>query len=255
MIFLRKITILLPLLGCTFLLSCKPKPEENKTVTIDSSSSSIQQLENINGIWVAQKYLDSLTSNRNPFNENPESLEIDIQNKKLIWTNFHEGYERNIFEYGRDQNVNYLKVSEPESSSADAELERFTIENGAIIFSTGKIVDQINERFTRIPSALSNYANKLILSGNYKDSDGKHYEFTESGSAIWPEQKFGYEFVLDSSEADCPYINSSIKDDNGYPKRFGYKWESETLNIFDIVENNEAPISCAKEPFLKLTKN
>jgi hypothetical protein len=226
----------------------------DKNADISKSSSGTQRLEIIDGIWVSEKYLASLKTNKTPFKGNPESFEINTEGKKLKWTNFHEGYWRNIFAYGKEKNNYFLKVSEPESSSSNMELVRFSIENGALIFSEGSIVEQINERFIKIPSDLSEYANKLILSGSYKDAEGKRYKFTEEGNAIWPELTFDYKLVLDSSEAGCPYINANIKDNQGHPKRFGYKWGSEFLYIFEIVEDGDAPISCAKEPHLKLVK-
>ncbi len=249
-----KQNILLLMILCSLFVSCSPKksPEQNNLNAQESSSASVvQHLANIDGFWVSEKYLATLKTNKAPFNGNPETLEIDTKGKKLKWTNFHEGYARNIFEYGKE---NLLKVSEPESSKPETEVVRFSIEGEAIVFKEGRLVDQKNERFIKIPSDLPNYANTLILSGRYKDAEGKSYSFTEEGNAVWPGLTFDYDLVLDSTEAACPYISSSIKDDEGYPKSFGYKWDSEFLYIFDIVEDGEAPISCAKEPFLKLVR-
>lgn len=253
----RKQNVLLLTFFCALFVSCSPQKssEQNNSNTQESSSAPVvQNLTNIDGFWVSEKYLAALKTNKAPFNENPETLEIDTKGKKLKWTNFHEGYARHIFEYRKENDFYMLKVSEPESSKPEAEVVRFSIEGEAIIFNEGRLVDQKNERFIKIPSELPDYANKLILSGRYKDAEGKSYIFTEQGNAIWPELTFDYDLVLDSTEAACPYISSSMKDDEGYPKSFGYKWDAEFLYIFDIVEDGDAPISCAKEPFLKLVR-
>ncbi|RYY76065.1 MAG: hypothetical protein EOO52_00615 [Gammaproteobacteria bacterium] len=245
------------------LVGCKPnekpeplQPTTENTPVIPTTPAviEIRKLENIDGFWVPEKYLDSLRATRNPFSGSPESIEINTVDNKIKWTNFHEGYWRNIFEYGVKNDSYFLKVSEPESSTLIQEPVYFVFDNGALIFNERGIVDQINERFTKIPVELPKYANQQILAGKYKDEKGKQYEFTESGKAIWPGLSFEYEFVLDSSEADCPYINSSVKKADGSLKRFGYKWESEVLFIFEIVEDGGAPISCAKDAYLKLIK-
>jgi hypothetical protein len=263
MIFKSKNSLVNFLVLCALLTSCKPSetlesPQptiENKPVIPTAPAAiEIRKLENIDGFWVLEKYVNSLRATKNPFSESPESIEINTVDNKIKWTNFHEGYWRNIFEYGVRNDSYFLKVSEPESSTAVQEPIYFAFDNNALIFSERGIVDQINERFIKIPIELPKYANQQILAGKYKDAKGKQYEFTESGKAIWPSLTFEYEFVLDSSEADCPYINSNIKKADSSHKRFGYKWDSEHLNIFEILENAGAPISCAKDAYLKLTK-
>ncbi len=236
---------------------CAPKERpENPTISSESTSSSKKSntLENIDGFWVTEKYLSTLAVNKTPLYGNPESIEINIIEKKIKWTNYHEGYSRNIFEYEKVNSLYRLMVSEPESLDSEAKPFFFQYENGALVFIEAGIVEQVNERFIRIPTNLPTFVNKQILSGKYIDSEGNHYEFTDNGKAIWPNSSFDYEIILDSTEASCPYISSSMEDSDGSPKSFGYKWESEYLYIFEIVEGEDAPISCAKEALLKLAK-
>ena len=238
-------------------MGCSPKEKlsgdefksANKPSALDADN-----VKSVDGFWVSEKYLLTLKTSKNPFSGNPESIEINTKEKKLKWTNFHEGYWRNIFEYGKENDSHFLKVSEPESSSTKSTTVYFTVKDDALTFNGSGIVEQLNERFIKIPSELPEYANKQILAGKYRDAEGKLYEFTENGNAIWPELAFDYELILDSTEASCPYINSSIKESDGYPKRFGYEWQSENLYIFEIVEAGDAPISCAKDAYLKLVR-
>ena len=266
-----------PLLVCVLLASCgqkegdtsKSNVVEDTAVSVTTVSATtvsatpapeapvtqIRELKDIDGFWVAEKYLTTLTNSKNPFTGSPESIAINTTDKKINWTNFHEGYWRNINEYWLDNNDSYfLKVSEPESSNVEYEVARFSIDGEALVFHEGRIVQQLNERFVKIPFELPKYANKLILSGKYKDEAGKFYEFTDESKAIWPKSVFNYELVLDSTESDCTYIDTDLKDAAGERKRIGYKWESEILHIFEIVEVDNAPISCAKQPYLKLVK-
>lgn len=257
MIFTGKNTVTLLLMLSALLVGCSSKEKsekESSSVANTSSSQGSGSLEDIDGFWVSEKYISALIAKKTPFAGNPEFIEIDVEMGKLEWTNFHEAYHRNIFGYGWEGNRYYLKVSGPDSTDSLSEQFHFSFDGGALVFSEAGIVEQFDERFVKITSELPVYANKQILAGKYRDSEGKPYEFTENGQAIWPELSFDYKFVLDSTEANCPYIYSTVKDGNELPRLFGYKWEAEHLYIYEIIESEEAPISCAAEAFLTLVK-
>jgi hypothetical protein len=265
MIFKSKISFAISLALCGIITSCSPREEPVQPPPVTDSQPApvvedipavveIAELEDIDGIWVPEKYVESLKATKNPFIGSPESIEINMHEQRLKWTNFHERYWRNIFDYGINEGRHFLKISEPESSNVVKEPVFFSLDNEAMIFNERGIVDQVNERFIKISVDLPKYANQQILAGKYKDKKGKLYEFTEDGKAVWPKLSFDYEVVLDPTEANCPYINSSIKEADGHPKRYGYKWDAEDLHIFEIVDGQGAPISCSKNAYLTLSK-
>ena len=59
-------------------------------------------------------------------------------------------------------------------------------------------------------------------------------EFSESGEATWPDQKFNYELSLNDPGASCDYLQSesAAKQADDNRKRFGYAWKAGKLSIF-----------------------
>lgn len=210
-------------------------------------------LETLNGTWVSEKYLTAIKANKTPFVDTPESLSFSASEKSLNWTNFHEGYKQIINEAGMEANLYFLTVGAPESSEPVFKKVHFSLLNNSIIFLEPGVTQSTNQRFVKINQDLPQYANKLILAGKYKDSEGNFYEFTEDGQAKWPTMSFTYTFVLDQSEANCPYINTNIQNGSGEIVRFGYKWVAGQLYFFDITAE-DAPISCSKLPIFSLSK-
>lgn len=210
-------------------------------------------LETIDGVWVAEKYLSALKANKTPFVDHLESITVRAADKKLTWTNYHEGYGQAIGDSGQEGNLYFVSVAAPESTEPNFKKVHFSLLDNALIFLESGITGQTNTRFVKINEDLPQHANKLLLAGKYKDSEGNNYEFTADGKANWPNMSFSYTFVLDPSEATCPYINTSIRKGEGETVRFGYKWLAGQLYFFDITAD-EAPISCAKLPLFSLTK-
>ncbi|HWV15061.1 MAG TPA: hypothetical protein VN030_06475 [Cellvibrio sp.] len=259
MVFSSKKFALLAVVLLASCLGCTPrenhKQAENIVADNASASSAASKLpEDIDGVWVSKKYLLSLKANKTPFAANPESFEINREEERFTWTNFHESYWREIYSSGVENDHYFMVVSQPEDPDTSAGYVAFAIEEGELNFIEGEIAEQIDEPFIKIPSSLPQYANTLLLAGKYKDAKGNHYEFSEEGTATWPNLRFSYELVLDSSEAGCPYVSTDLKDADGNPKRFGYTWQADSLLIYEIVEGGDFPISCASKPYLQLTK-
>lgn len=242
---LALIGLIFPALFC----ACSSNtPSEKQSAAVKPSV-----LETIDGIWVTEKYLTALKANKTPFVDKPESITFSAAEKKLAWTNFHEGFEQVITESGQDKNLYFLSVTAPQTTEPPTKKVHFSLHTDALIFLEPGVTERANERFVKINESLEQLANKLILVGKYKDSEGEFYEFTEDGKAKWPTMSFNYTFVLDPSEATCPYIITSISNGTGQPVRFGYKWVAGQLYFFDIT-SDDAPISCSKLPIFNLRK-
>lgn len=241
---------LLCLLAPALLTGCSSNPPSQNQAKTEAKPSA---LDTINGTWVNEKYLSALKASKTPFASEPESITFSATEKKLTWTNFHEGFSQAISESGLEKNLYFLSVGAPESTEAKFTKVHFSLADNVLIFLEPGITKRTNERFVKINEELPQHANKLILAGKYKDSAGNFYEFTEAGQAKWPTMSFTYTFVLDPSEANCPYINTSIQNGAGEAVRFGYKWVAGQLYFFDIT-SEEAPISCSKLPIFSVSK-
>lgn len=244
-IFLSLICLTTPaiLSGCS-----SNKPAEN------SAAAKPSVLETLNGTWVSEKYLTAIKASKTPFVETPESISFSASEKKLTWSNFHESYGQVINEAGIEDKLHYLSVGTPESTDPAFKKVHFSLLNNGIIFLEPGVAAQTNQRFVKINEDLPQHANKLILAGKYKDSEGNFYEFTDNGQAKWPTMSFTYTFVLNSSEANCPYINTNIQNGSGEIVRFGYKWVAGQLYFFDITKEESFPISCSTLPIFSLSK-
>lgn len=210
-------------------------------------------LETLNGTWVSEKYLSAIKASKTPFVDHLESLTIYAADKKITWTNFHEAYDQHVSDSGKENNLLFVSVGAPESTEPNYKKVHFSQLDNAIIFLEPGVAQQTNTRFIKIDEPLPQYANKLLLAGKYKDSEGNVYEFTPEGKASWPTMNFTYRFILDPIEANCPYIETSVRNGAGEPVRFGYKWVGAQLFFFDIT-NEDAPISCSKLPIFSLSK-
>ncbi len=243
--------IYLPLicLATALMASCGSNKPAEKQAAVKPSV-----LETINGTWVAEKYLTAIKTNKTPFVDEPESITFSAGDKKLTWTNFHEGYSQSIPEAGQEANLYFLHVTAPETTEPAVKKVNFSLANDVLIFLEPGITHRTNERFVRINDPLPKHANKLLLAGKYKDSEGNLFEFTEDGQAKWPTMSFNYNFIVNASEANCPYINTDIQNGSGSIVRFGYKWVAGQLYFFDITREEDAPISCSKLPIFSLSK-
>ncbi|HMW71994.1 MAG TPA: hypothetical protein PKD17_09255, partial [Cellvibrionaceae bacterium] len=210
--------IYLSLVCLALMTSCSSNKPAEKQAAVKPSV-----LETLTGTWVAEKYLTAIKTNKTPFVDEPESITFSAADKKLTWTNFHEGFSQTIFEAGQESNLYFLNVTAPETAEPPTKKVHFSLLDKTIIFLEPGITKRTNERFVKINEPLPQHANKLLLAGKYKDSEGNIYEFSEDGQAKWPTMSFTYSFVLDRSEANCPYINTNIQNGSGEVVRFGYK--------------------------------
>lgn len=242
--------IYLPLicLATALMASCGSNKPAEKQAALKPSV-----LETLNGTWVAEKYLNALKANKSPFADTPDCVIFNAAEKKLTWTSFHESFDQVVAGSGQENNLYFLNVTAPQTTEPPVKKVNFSLANDILIFLEPGITHRTNERFVKINDTLPKHANKLLLAGKYKDSEGNFFEFTEDGQAKWPTMSFKYTFILDSSEANCPYINTDIQNGSGSIVRFGYKWVAGQLYFFDITAE-DAPISCSKLPIFSLSK-
>ena len=111
--------------------------------------------------------------------------------------------------------------------------------------------------FVRLPTTLEQYVNRLVIAGRYRDVSGEEYSFDEAGEARWPGKTFHYEVSLNPIEAGCEYIEHDDPNGVGGRKRYGYRWNEEELDLFDInyVGTKRCNICCDAKPFAALRRH
>jgi hypothetical protein len=108
--------------------------------------------------------------------------------------------------------------------------------------------------FVRLPGTLDHYINRLVIAGEYQDDFGEAYVFNETGEASWPGKEFRYEVSLNPIEAGCEYIDHEDPASEGGRKRYGYRWNQNELQLFNIkiVDTPQCVICCDAQPFATL---
>jgi len=228
---------------------------------ITSKNLTIEQLD---GQWVRKKYLDSLRSNRSQFSEQTENILISAKTNRLSWTNYHEGSWRRILRIELSKNGYVLVVGQWEiDSPVPSEILQIPFKptmdyQGKIVsieFLDNSLASSKNEPFVRLSVPLEEYANELLLVGQYIDQKGKQYTFSKEGVASWPDRSFSYKLPLDSSEAGCDYFQTNDPKEPGNYKRYGFKWKGNRLDLFTIVySRDDIPIACEDHPFVSLVR-
>ncbi len=109
--------------------------------------------------------------------------------------------------------------------------------------------------YRHVAASFSEYLNRSVLSGVYRDERGQEYRFDEQGLARWPDRTFEYRIVEDSMESGCEYFNYLVRGAAIQEGRYGYAWKDGKLEIYDIVDGasvNGPPISCSRKPIAVL---
>jgi hypothetical protein len=224
--------------------------------------------DDLDGIWVRQKYLDAVQSARSPFAEEPEVVTIDSTKARLTWTNFHEGSWRRILGVTGEPKAGTLMLGSweeitPRATSLELPYAIADRASGPTLsFTVQGVVAAVGEPFVKLNSPLEPHVNELLLVGEYTDQKGRAASFGKDHIAKWsfdermPRQdySFSYEVALDSSEAECPYIRIADEAQPGGFKRYGYRSQRTTLELFEILYDTGVPIACAEQPFAVLTR-
>jgi hypothetical protein len=106
--------------------------------------------------------------------------------------------------------------------------------------------------YTLLPGEISPYLNRLVLAGRYQDEQGRGWEFSESGEARWPDQKFVYDLSLNDPGAGCEYLQTEDIKEGAGNKRFGYAWKNGKLSIYPARMVNKK-VRCDAKPLAVLT--
>jgi len=213
-------------------------------------------LKDLSGIWTAGRNLETILAKRSPHAATPEN--VTVSEKRLEWTNGHEGSWRAIVRLDFTPPDRAVLVTGPweEEHPKPVDLVRIPLrlERDAagkvknLTFLDGTLVEAHGQPWVRLDEPVPAYLNRRLLAGTYKDAKGKTWKFSPDSQATWPGQSFRYEISIDDSEADCDYLFYEKKGEVGGYKRYGFRWQKETLRLYEIAypDDGAAPIHCGK---------
>jgi len=243
---------------CASALAQNPSPPARERV----------YLRDIEGIWINEQYLKTLSALRAPHAAARKISPVVIALKRegrafpIVVTDFNKASLQTVLDIEPDakpgsyrlvvgagdrpmtsEEVKYIYLQG--TRNAQGKFDRLRV--AEIFLMKGKWAD-----YTRLPGEISPYLNRLVLAGRYKDEQGRNWEFGESGEARWPDQKFVYEFSMNNPGAGCEYLQTEDLKEGSDNKRFGYAWKNGRLSIYPARMVNKK-VRCDARPLAVLT--
>jgi len=225
-------------------------------------------LRDIEGIWVNEPYLKALTALRSPHAAAKKAPPVVIAIKRegraipIVVTDFNKASVQTVLDIEPDakpasyrlvvgagdrpmtsEEVKYVYLQGTRNAQGRFERLRFA----EIFLMKGKWADYI-----LLPGEISPYLNRLVLAGRYQDEQGRGWEFSESGEARLPDQKFVYELSLNDPGAGCEYLQTEDLKEGADNKRIGYAWKNGKLSIYPARMVNKK-VRCDARPLSVLT--
>ena len=218
-------------------------------------------LKDVEGIWINETYLSVLAALKSPHAAAKKTPPVVIAIRRegraypIVITDFHKASLQAVLDLEPDgkpgayrlvvgaddkpmssNEVKYIRFEA--AKNAQGKFERLRIAEPD--FMKGKWAE-----YVPIAGELSPQLNRFVIAGNYRDEKGQTWNFSESGEATWPGQKFNYELSLNDPGANCDYLQGESADkgvDSGKgandkkgvddKKRYGYGWKGGKLSIF-----------------------
>jgi hypothetical protein len=232
-------------------------------------------LKDVEGIWINESYVSVLAQLKSPHAAARKTPPVVIAIRRegraypIVVTDFNRASLQAVLDVEPDGSPGAYRLvvaaDDRPTSSKDVKYIRFKAAKNAQgkldrlrvaepDFMKGKWADYIP-----IEGEMNPHINRLVIAGNYRDEKGQNWTFSESGEAIWPEQKFSYELSLNDPGANCDYLQgeslAKSTDGNGgadNKKRYGYGWKAGKLSIF-AAHMAGKKVVCAAKPLAVLT--
>jgi len=248
----------------------------NPGVSADKPAPAVRKdrifLKDVEGIWINEAYLSVLAALKSPHAAAKKTPPVVIAIRRegqaypIVITDFHKASLQAVLDIEPDGKPNAYRLvvgaDDKPTSSSEVKYIRFeAVKNGQGKFDRlhvaepdfmkGKWADYIP-----IAGELSPQLNRFVIAGKYRDEKNQTWEFTDSGEAAWPQQKFNYELSLNDPGANCDYLQSeaAAKDNTNEPdkKRYGYAWKAGKLSIFQARLAGKKVV-CDSKPLAVLT--
>ena len=243
---------------CASVLAQNPSPPSKDRV----------YLRDVEGIWINEQYVKVLTALRSPHAAAKKVPPVVIAIKRegrafpIVVTDFNKASVQTVLDIEPDakpgayrlvvgaanrpmtsEEVKYVYFQGTKNAQGKFDRLRFA----EIFLMKGRWAD-----YALLPGEISPYLNRLVLAGRYKDEQGQGWEFSESGEARWPDQKFVYELSLNDPGAGCEYLQTEDLKEGADNKRFGYAWKNGKLSIYAARMVNKK-VRCESRPIAVLT--
>ncbi len=226
-------------------------------------------LRDIEGIWINEQYVKALTLLRSPHAAAKKTPPVVIAIKRegrafpIVVTDFNKATVQAVLDVEPDakpgtyrlvvgagdrpmtsEEVKYVYFQGTRNVQGKFDRLRFA----EIFLMKGRWAD-----YVLLPGEISPYLNRLVLAGRYNDEQGRGWEFSESGEARWPDQKFVYELSLNDPGAGCEYLQTEDLKEGSGNKRFGYAWKNGKLSIYPARMVNRK-VRCDSKALAVLTR-
>jgi hypothetical protein len=270
------ITILITMLGTP---GCVLAQQSQQPSTAPSNQSAGQKprplrkdrvfVWDIQGTWISKPYMEKLQATRSPNAAGQQTPPLVIKVEKeggsypILTTNFQKAVLRYLLDIeplAKPNNYRMVTAEEDRAvSSAEVTYIPFRGQrNAAGKFDALSIADLYFAKrkfvpFVRLPDALEQFVNRLVIAGKYRDESGRTYEFTEAGEAILPDRKFIYDIALDPRAANCDLLESHPERAPDGKEKIGFAWKGRELQLFNLKETNKGRWSCERKPMAVLT--
>lgn len=227
-------------------------------------------IDDLQGIWFEQTYLEALRKTKQPHEAEKKSKPVLIAIKKegraypYFATDMVKATLMIVFdvEPGQKPNTYRLVLGErnaPTSSedvvyvwfkgkkSSDGQFRNLQIKEPLVM--NGKWAS-----YERVGKELGPIINNIVLSGEYRDGQGKKWMFTDAGKASFPDQNpFYYEVSLVGDGATCDYIEVEDLQSLTGLAYYGFNWtKSGVLELFK-ANLKSGKVQCQSLPFVALT--
>ena len=227
-------------------------------------------IKDVEGIWMAQQYMNALKATRSPRAAARKSQPIVIQLKKENWiypiltTNFRSAVLQFMIEIEPDKKPQSWRFvtakTEGIVSSSDVIYSYFTGKRGmtgafeTLSLKEPHFAQRKSTLFARLAEPLEVFVNKNTVAGKYEDEDGKPYEFSGEGDAMFPDRKFAYEVLLDTAQASCDVLTSHHEKEPEGKERIGFAAKGDKLLLYKTQSLSKGTWRCEAKPFATLTR-
>jgi len=210
------------------------------------------------GQWLNKKFLTTLRKTNSPrlagrnirqsgFRVLKEGEQYPVQ---VIW-NFHEagiGFTIVDAKYIKKNDSYELHTLSPgERSNKRKELNIvYRLASDEISWRfTDKDGKRYDLLFVRVQPDIDRYINKKLLAGEYVDSNGRIFKFTEDGLAKWPDKTFKYKILLDYTpridEITCDCFQNVVIENNKVKSltTWDFQIKNNKLLIYEPIQPGE----------------
>jgi len=166
---------------------------------------------------------------------------VDIQDSIVGFTpNFHEGASIVVEDFHRIASTDIYEFSDQGMTSGFPATHRLRMRSDNMLDWTVAWQDtSIHHKFIRSPYAFEQWLNRQVVVGEYRDSTGNKFTFSDSGFAYWPSRSFNYavqtDFVLGLQHRDNIIDFGRYDSIGSLYLGYAFTWNGDTLILFDQI--------------------